>query len=268
MLRQLLATSCIVKSNADLHLLVWGPVCCYRAKALESFSCSLDRSHFPSFTVCEGSKEAQPNVSTLVLLKEACQDLGSQCVQTLIKTLPMFTLAAFPVLRCKFVHCDAIRVLADIFLVIVLCAKVFFSSLPSLMLTSLLPRVFILFYFFSPTCLSSVHHSAPLGQQLILEARSNHCQCLRVRTLCAVVLPTPFHCALQVADCERVTWKILFKKIPSLSFPYGSVFLLRVAKQETFFSATHYDVAECIFPSCAAKCLASPQILSAWICCM
>lgn len=128
-------------------------------------------------------------------------------------------------------------------------------------------RIYLLF-FFSPTCLSSMHHSAPLGQQLILEARSNHCQCLRVRTLCAVVLPTPFHCALQVADCERVTWKILFKKIPSLSFPYGSVFLLRVAKQETFFSATHYDVAECIFPSCAAKCLASPQILSAWICCM
>lgn len=60
----------------------------------------------------------------------------------------MFTLAAFPVLRCKFVHCDAIRVLADIFLVIVLCAKVFFSSLPSLMLTSLLPRVFIYFFFF------------------------------------------------------------------------------------------------------------------------
>lgn len=174
----------------------------------------------------------------------------------------------FSMLSCKFIHFDAVRVLACIFLV-VSCAKCLlqptaFVDKPA---SSYLLQVFPL-----QPCFSSSYHSVLLGQQLILEARSNHCQCLHTRTACAIGSPDSL--PLRTPRCGLWTERPSSRRSHShlfqvLCFFYSALPSKGHSSLRHITMRLHVLPVPFFFPPlcAAAKGLTSPQILSAWICC-
>lgn len=132
--------------------------------------------------------------------------------------------------------------------------------------------VFVKVFSLQP-CFSSSYHSVLLGQRLILEARSNHCQCLHARTACAIGSPDSL--PLRTPRCGLWTERPSSRRSHSHLFLVLCFFFYSALPSKGHSSLRHITMRLHVLPAplffpplcAAAKGPASPQILSAWICC-
>lgn len=128
-------------------------------------------------------------------------------------------------------------------------------------------------FLFRRTCLSSAHHSIPLGQQLISRSRKQSLPLFACKNAVHRWFsrqPSAVRSKVQIVN----EWPDRSSSRRSPSYPPFALFffLLCIAEQGTYVSSAHYDVATCFACSVFSchmlwKAWLPREVLPAWICC-